>query len=162
MAAQTFVGAKAKASYPISSFIGAGVVSVGFASFTVPEAPEVGDIYQLFNLPTGAVPIGGYFACTDIDTGTETLDIDIGIAANGVDAADPDFFTNSGLLSGDAITDFAFTNAANVRLFTGTFPVQQLGGKTMVQAVVNAVSAAGTTGTIFVVVFYTMPGKTTS
>lgn len=162
MTAQTFVLPKAKASYPVPHYIGAGIVMSQYDSFTIPETPEVGDIYQVFKLPLGAVPIGGYLATTDIDTGTESFDMDVGIAANGVDSADPDFFTNAGLLSGDAITDLIETNAANVRLFTGKFPVAQLGAVTTVQCVVNAVAAAGGTGTVTVRVDYLMPGNATS
>jgi hypothetical protein len=162
MTAQTFVGPDAAANIPVPGYIGAGVVNARYTTFTIPETPEVGDIYQLFYLPDGAVPIGGYLATTDIDTGTETFDMDVGIAANGVDSADPDFFTNAGLLSGDAITDLIETNAANYRPFTGKFPVVQLGAKTMVQAVVNAVAAAGGTGTFTVLVLYLLPGKSTS
>lgn len=163
MTAQTFTGADAKRKKPIPGNSGlAGVVHSQYTTFTIPETPEVGDIYELFLLPEGAMPIGGYLACTDIDTGTETFDMDVGIADNGVDGADPDFFTNAGLLSGDAITDFALTNAANIRIFTGKFPVVQLGAKTVVQAVVNAVANAGATGTITVRVDYLMPGSSTS
>jgi hypothetical protein len=114
-------------------------------------------------LPKGAVPIGGYFSAVDLDTGTETLDIDIGIADNGVDGADPDFFANSGVLSGDAIaTDLPLTNAANLRLFTGPFPVVQLGAKTKVQAVCNAAANATGTGKMVVRIDYITPGSATS
>jgi hypothetical protein len=102
-------------------------------------------------------------ATTDIDTGTETFDMDVGIAANGVDSADPDFFSNSGVISGDAIaTEFVLTNGAFYRPFIGKFPVAQLGAKTLVQCVVNAVAAAGGTGTISVRVDFLMPGSATS
>lgn len=163
MTAQTFTFAKAKASYPVPHYIGAGIVMSQYDTITIPETPEVGDIYQVFKLPLGAVPIGGYLATTDIDTGTETFDMDVGIAANGVDSADPDFFSNSGLMSGDAIgADLPLTNAANYRPFTGKFPVAQLGALTTVECVVNAVAAAGATGTFTVRVDYLMPGVATS
>lgn len=162
MAAATFKSTKAGENVPVPSYIGGGVILSQYVTMTVPETPEVGDIYQLFYLPDGAIPVGGYLATTDIDTGTETFDMDVGIAANGVDVADPDFFCNSGVLSGDAITDFAFTNAANVRLFTGKFPVVQLGAKTMVQAQVIGLANAGATGTFTVRVDFLLPGKPVS
>lgn len=162
MAAANFKSTKGTTKTPVPSFIGAGVLMTQYVKFTVPETPEVGDTYDLFYLPDGAQPVGGYMAATDIDTGTETFDMDVGITANGVDSADPDFFTNSGVLTGDAITDLPLTNAANVRLFTGSFPVEQLGAKTLVQAVVNAVAAGGATGSFVVRVDYLLPGKATS
>jgi len=164
MAAQTFTSTGQSSSAPVGGDPGQGarILNSLYHTFTIPETPEVGDIYVVGYLPRGAVPCGGYLATTDIDTGTETFDMDVGIAANGVDSADPDFFTNSGVLTGDAITDFAFTNAANVRLFTGAFPVAQLGAKTRVQCQVIAVAAGGATGTVTIRVDYLMPGKATS
>lgn len=153
MAAQTFTGARAAADFPVTKHHGAGVLQVAYADYAIPETPEVGDVYKLCKLPAGAKPIGGYFAATDVDTGTETLDIDLGIAANGVDAADPDFFCNSGVLSGDAITDLILTNAGNLRPIVFT-TLTTLGAETTVQAVVNAVAAAGGTGRICAVIYF--------
>jgi hypothetical protein len=122
-----------------------------------PTPPDIG------YLPDGAVPLGGYYASTDIDTGTETLDIDCGITDNGVDGADPDFFMNGGLESGDAISaDLPLTNCANYRPFLGPFPKKQLGAKTLVQLKCNTIAAAGGTGQIMVRVDYMCPGKATS
>lgn len=156
MAASTFTGTRAAATFPVFQPLGAGALAVAYADYAIPETPEVGDVYKLFKLPKGAVPVGGYFAATDIDTGTETFDIDLGIAANGVDAADPDFFMNGGLFTGDAITDLPLTNAANFRPITFT-TLTTLGAETTVQAVVNAVAAAGGTGRICAVVYYVVP-----
>ena len=53
-------------------------------------------------MPAGATVIGGWLSATDMDTdATETLDIDIGYAANGDVVADPDAFGNFGVLTGD-------------------------------------------------------------
>lgn len=164
MAAQTFTLGSSANTTAIGGNPGAGarVVHSLYETITLPEVPEVGDIYKIGWLPKGAVPIGGYYAATDIDTGTETFDMDIGIAANGVDSADPDFFVNSGVQSGDAITDFALTNAANIRMITGKFPVVQLGANTLVQGQVIAVAHGGGTGTFTVRIDYLMPGVSTS
>lgn len=164
MAAQTFTIPRT-APIPGNPGAGAGVVHSQYRTYTIPETPEVGDIYELFMLPKGAVPIGGYLSAQDIDTNaTETFDMDVGIAANGVDAADPDFFTNAGVLIGDnAATEGVLTNAAQVRWFVGGFPVAQLGANTVVQAVVNAVAATFAASTKFTVrVDYLMPGVSSS
>lgn len=164
MTAQTFATTGQSATANVGGDIGVGVRVLHslYQTFTIPETPEVNDIYVVGYLPKGAQCVGGYMATTDVDTGTETFDMDLGIAANGVDVADPDFFCNAGLLSGDAITDFALTNAANVRMLTGPFPVAVLGAKTRVQAIVNAVANAGGTGTVTVRIDFLMPGSSTS
>lgn len=141
-------------------------------------APVVQTLYRVINittiavatntidigyLPAGAVPIGGYFSAVDLDTGTETLDMDLGITDNGTDGADPDFFMNGGLFSGDAIaTDFILTNASNYRPITGPFPVVQLTAKTLVQLIFNTAAAATGTGKFVVRIDYLTPGKATS
>ena len=99
--------------------------------------------------------IGGYFRGEDIDTGTETLDIDIGWAANGVEAADTDGFGNFGVLTGDVTTDVkpevSILYPLNNTLKSG--PVS-FSAKTKIQGLVNAVAAAGGTGALWVVLFY--------
>lgn len=156
MTAQTFTGTRASATLPVYKPSGAGDLAVAYGAYTLAEVPEVGDIYTLCRLPKGAIVVGGYMALTDIDTGTETLDIDLGYAANGVDALSAAAYVNSGVLTGDAITDFALTGAANVRQITKTsFPA--LGAETIVQATVNAVAAAGGTGTISCVIYFIVP-----
>lgn len=152
MAAQVFTGSRSAANFPV--FAGTyGNVRVAYGSCAVSEAVEVGDTWRLCKLPKGAIPLSGYFACDDIDTGTETLDIDLGIEANGVDAADPDFFVNAGVLSGDAITDFALTGVSNYRQIAfKTFT--ELGAETQVTATANAVAAGGGTGTVSCVIYY--------
>lgn len=145
---------------------GPGIVHAQYAIIDVTTIAVANDLTDLFYLPKGAVPIGGYYSSADLDTGTETLDIDIGIAANGVDSADPDFFMNGGVMTGDAPDDVdttgAFTNFANVREFRGPFPVTQLGAKTLVQMKCIAAANATGTGKIVVRVDYLMPGNATS
>lgn len=113
-------------------------------------------------LPKGAIPIGGYFASVDLDTGTGVLDMDLGITANGVDVADPDFFMNGGAFTGAAITDMPLTNGACYRPLIGPFPVTQLGAKTLVQMLTNTAANAGGVGKFAVCIHYIMPGTATS
>jgi hypothetical protein len=128
---------------------------------TIAVATNTADVGYL---PKGAIPIGGYFACVDLDTGTEALDMDLGFAGNGVDTADPDYFMNGGLFSGDAIaTDFILTNAANYRPITGPFPVvTQFGAKTLVQLITNTAANATGTGKCCIRIDYLVPGMPTS
>jgi len=143
---------------PTPSFVGGGVLLSRYVTFTIPEVPEVGDTYDFFRLPAGAVPVGGYAVVSDIDTGTETFELDIGIAASeGGAVIDADYFTNSGVLTGDAATP-PLTNGAEIRHFNGPFPTQpQLLAETIVRGTVIAVAAAGGTGTVTVRVDYLEP-----
>lgn len=142
---------------------GPNLVHALFCVVDITAAWVAADTITVGYLPNGAVPIGGYYSAVDIDTGAETLDVDLGIAANGVDSADADFFTNSGVLSGDAIaTDLPLTNAANLRLLTGPFPVTQLGAKTQVLLTCVAASNGGHVGKMVVCINYLMPGLATS
>lgn len=117
-------------------------------------------------LPKGAIVVGGCFTAADLDTGTEALDMDLGITANGVDSADPDFFMNGGIFTGDAADDVdttgAFTNYANRRDFGGPFPVTQLGAKTLVQLITNVAANATGTGKCVIRIDYITPGASTS
>lgn len=157
MAAQTFTATRAASTLPVYRGAGGGDLCVAYGTFTLTEVPEVGDIWQLCRLPAGAVVTGGYFAATDIDTGTETLDIDLGWAGNGTEAADSDGFGNFGLISGDSPgVDITNGITANTRrLSFTTFPT--FTRETIVQAQCIAVAAAGGTGTIAVVIEYVVP-----
>lgn len=157
MAASTFTGTRAAADFPVYKGQGSGAVQVARGSFTLTEVPEVGDIWKLCKLPAGAVVIGGYFAATDIDTGTETLDIDLGYAANGVEAADPDGFGNFGLISGDSPGVDITNGVVAVQRALGFTSPPSFTNETTVQAQCIAVAAAGGTGTIATVIYFVVP-----
>ncbi len=99
-----------------------GVVHAAVGEISVDANPADGDIYTLVTLPAGALVLDAEFWIDDLDTGTETLDIDFGWASNGggsetytasdgttytnaFGTADPNGFVTSGVLTGDATTD---------------------------------------------------------
>jgi len=125
-----------------------GVVIRAAAKFTISTALAQNDVVKMLRLPAGATVVEGRLKATDIDTGTETLDIDIGWAANGVDVADEDGYGNLGVWTGDTNNDFPF---ANDLWTTGprTFTVP-----TDIQLDVNAVAAGGGTGVIWMIIDY--------
>ncbi|HEY9219541.1 MAG TPA: hypothetical protein VIO94_15950 [Phenylobacterium sp.] len=157
MAASTFTGTRAEADFPVFKAHGSGVMQVARGVFTLTEVPEVGDVWKLCKLPAGAVVIGGYFAATDIDTGTETLDIDLGWAANGAESADPDGFGNFGLISGDSPGVDVTNGVVAVQRNLGFTSPPTFTRETVVQAQCVAVAAAGGTGTIAAVIHYVVP-----
>lgn len=155
----TLSAARAAASLPVYKGIGGGQLCAAYGVYEIAANPTAADIIQMCRLPAGAVVLGGWLYGDDIDTGTEALDIDIGWAANGVDAADPDGFGNFGVMDGDVISQLKPV-AGLIYPFQGvlladgpkTFSVE-----TIIQLVVNAPANAGGTGTVSIVVHYIVP-----
>jgi hypothetical protein len=162
MVAETLTATRGATGFPIAGPSLAGVLQCAYGSYTIGAAVEDGDIFEMCWVPAGAVVVGGMFYGADLDTGTETLDMDLGWAANGgsgtYDAADPDGLGNLGVLTGDA---FALGNVSPVAglmyplsgiLATGVLPF--FTKKTKLQVEANVAGNAGHTGTISLVVYY--------
>ncbi|MCH8294485.1 hypothetical protein IH992_25660 [Candidatus Poribacteria bacterium] len=130
-----------------------------FGVIAVSAAPAAADIYQMCRLPKGAVVLGGFFYADDLDTGVETLDMDVGWAANGAEAADPDGLGNFGVLTGDAVIGYkpevgTLLPLAGVLLTAGS---QAFTKETIIQVVANVVAATFAAGNMTVVVDYIVP-----
>lgn len=162
--AETLVSINGVAGIPVYGQGNAGSLKVTYGTYTIAAVVEDGDIFQMCRIPSGATIVGGWFYGADVDTGTETLDMDVGWAANGgsgtYDAADPDGLGNLGTITGDP---FAAGNVANVAgiqypllglLLTGVLPT--FTEETVIQIEANTASNAGHTGIITIVVFYTI------
>lgn len=161
MAAETLTATRGKSTFPVYKPCGAGALGVAYGTYTIGANVEDGDIFEMCRIPAGATIVGGWFYGADLDTGTETLDMDIGWAANGAEAADPDGLGNLGVLTGDA---FAAGNVSPVTglqyplsgvLAAGTLP--SFTKETIIQIEANAAAATGGTGAIALVVFYVVP-----
>lgn len=156
MAAETLTATRALAGFPVGGVGPATSLHIATGTYEIAANVEDGDIFEMCKLPANAVVVGGMIYGDDLDTGTETLDMDIGWAANGTDAADPDGFGNLGVWTGDAITDWK--PVAGIM-----YPLQGVllsGGpkkfseETTIQIEANAAAATGGTGTVSVVVYY--------
>lgn len=122
---------------------------------------EDGDIRKVLKLPGPCLVVGGELWAGDLDSGTEAIDIDVGWAANGGGAAthvmslpggstytftnaaenaSATGFINSGVFTGDVITDLvaAGINYRPVPLITGPLYFSH---ETQVQFEVNAAAA---------------------
>lgn len=134
-----------------------GVITA-YGEINVAANPADGDIYELVKIPAGATVLGGYLMADDLDTNaTETLDMDIGWAANGTEAADPDGFGNLGVWTGDAITGIK-PEVGNYFVLGGvlfTTGPQTFTGETTIQVEANAAAATFAAGKMWVVVHYT-------
>jgi hypothetical protein len=117
--------------------------------------------------------VGGCIAADDIDTGTETLDLDVGWAANGGGAAtfydsktgltltnsgenaSVAGFCNGGVFTGDGSAE-VYNAGVNYRALVFPMPLY-FSEKTMVQVEANAASHGGHTGTFGIYIDYIMP-----
>lgn len=146
-------------------------VKAAFGKYTYSAAPSANDLANLCKIPKNSLVLWGFLATDDIDTGTETLEVDVGFTANGGStatvtdstgttwtnnnsgSASATAFVDSGVLTGDTVTDLIA--GMNWRPFQGvkTGPMF-FSEETTVQAKITAAAAAGGTGTISVVVFY--------
>jgi hypothetical protein len=121
--------------------------------------PVAADIYQLAWVPAGFTVTGGFMYLDDIDTNaSETIDIDMGWAANGgsgtYDTLDADGLGNFGVMNGDAFAAPSISSSVgNVVPFSGIladgiFPF--FTKKTLIQATCVATAATFAAGRLSV------------
>lgn len=162
-AAETVRSSTASLGYPVYGQGLAGNMKIAHGTYEVAANVEDGDIFKMCKIPAGATIVGGMLFGDDLDTNaTETLDMDIGWAANGgsgtYDSADPDGLGNLGVWEGDTVANHAI-EVGNVFHMTGVMADGDLPTftrETTIQVEANAVSATFAAGAISVVVYYTM------
>lgn len=159
--ATSFTTTRAAADFPVFQPTGSGVLCAAYASVTFDDDVTLAAALtvSMCKLPANAVLLGGYVMGADIDTGTEAFDFDIGWAANGVDAADPDGLGNLGVMSGDVITELKPVAGIYVP-FQGllfTDGPKTFTKPTTLTLTVNADANAGGTGKLTMVAFYVVP-----
>lgn len=165
MTAETLTATRAADTFPTFKASGAGLVCAAYGTYEIAANVEDGDIFEMCKVPAGAVILGGYFYGDDLDTGTESIDLDVGWAANGgsgtYDSADPDGLGNLGVLTGDV---FAAGNVSPVvglvYPFSGVLAdgdLPSFTNETTIQVEANAAAATFAAGAISVVVFYVVP-----
>lgn len=157
MAAETLTATRAKDSFPVAGHGDAMNLKVATGTYEIAANVEDGDIFEMCKVPANAVVVMGWLYGDDLDTNaTETLDMDIGWASNGTDAADPDGFGNLGVWAGDAVAEIK----PEVSIFYPLGGVLRTAGpkkfaeETTIQIEANAAAATGGTGTVTVVVLY--------
>lgn len=155
----TFTAARAASNLPVVR-PAAGSLAVAWGTIEVTANPVAADIYQMCRIPRGAVVTGGWIYSDDLDTNaTETLDLDIGWAANGVESADPDGFGNLGVLGTDTVAGVKPEGGYNFP-FGGTLITdgpRSFSAETIIQVTTVATAATFAAGTLSVVVYYYVP-----
>ena len=152
----TFSATNSAATAPVFENNLRGVKHTAYGSITLAANPAINDVLEFCWIPAGATIVGGRFRGQDLDTnGTPTLDIDIGWAANGVEAADTDGLGNFGVLNGSAVTNYLPEGGYNLPL-NGTLNTgpKQFTNRTKITGIVNAAAATFAAGTIWVEVEY--------
>lgn len=163
----TFTATNGNINVPKSGVGYAGSIKYVKGEIDVAVNPVAADIYEMCWVPAGATIIGGYFRGDRLDTNaTETLDIDVGWAANGgsgtYDGIDADGLLNTGVMTGDAFVTGSVANVAavgynyplNGLLLTGVCPT--FTKETLIQLTTVATAATFAAGTLSVVIFYTI------
>ena len=156
MTAETLTTSRSASTFPVSAGSTHGQVMAAFGTYEIAAVVEDGDIFEMCRIPKDAVVIMGWVMADDIDTGTEVLDMDVGWAGNGTEAADPDGFGDLGVWTGDAVTDIK-PEATIFYPFGGVLRVtgpQHFSAETIIQVEANVASNAGHVGTLTVVVLY--------
>jgi hypothetical protein len=155
----TFTAARAASNLPVVR-PAAGSLAVAWGTIEVAANPVAADIYQMCRLPRGAVVTGGWIYSDDLDTNAaETLDLDVGWAANGVEVADPDGFGNLGVMGTDTVAGIK-PEAGYQFPFGGTLITdgpRSFSAETIVQVTCVATAATFAAGTLSVVVYYYVP-----
>ena len=158
MAADTTASVQVSATKPIYQPVGAGLVCRGFGTLAIAAAFEVGDIMQMYRLPKNAVVFDGMMYGGDLDDGTEALELDCGWAANGTESLDADGFGDLGVITGDAITGLRAAASIYYPLQKTIFTdgPKSFSAETVIQITAVAASHGGHTGTINLIILYTM------
>lgn len=154
MAAATLAGTRASATFPKGGSGPSFDVKAAWGTVTVDASSEDGDIFQLCRVPAGATVIGGWITSGDGDTGIEALDIDLGWAANGVDAADPDGFGNLGTWTGDASKTSPTGNFFHMAGVLQTVGPKTFTAETIIQVETNTAAATGAAMELTGVILY--------
>lgn len=147
------------ATAPIYQPMGAGAAGVAMGFYNLLVNPTANDVIRFCKVPKGAIVYAGFLTGADIDTGAETLDIDIGWEDNGSDVADTDGFGNMGVLDGDTVSQIIpvagiWRPLQNIMLNPG---YKTFARETWISGLVNVTAAAGGTGYIGVRVNYVVP-----
>ena len=156
----TSTATRAAATFPVFKPVGAGVLCAAYGQLEVTANPAASDVFELCRIPKGAVVVGGWIRSDDLDTNaTETLDIDVGWAGNGIDAADPDGLGNLGVMGTDTVAGVKPEAGYNYA-FGGVLITEgpkAFSAETVITISVVAQAATFAAGTLSLVVLYVVP-----
>ena len=109
-------------------------------TLTIGTALTIGSTAYMLRLPKGFKAWSGHMVGSDLDTGTEALELDVGIVGSTA------LFLNSGVITGDAILDLKPTVGIYYPLFAGgsVLPYSATADTDVIITVTAAAEAGGT------------------
>lgn len=124
-----------------------GSLKVVYGSIELGTAVVINDTVNVATMPAGFTPLFGFMQGDDIDTGTESLELDVGITG------DTTKYLNSGVVTGDVITGIKTLASIWMPLGEDLFTVKptKLTADTDLIVKVTAAPNAGGTGTLTVI-----------
>lgn len=128
---------------------GAGTVKCLFGTIEIAAALSANDVIKFFTAPVGFTPLWGELVGDDIDTGTATLEIDIGIAGSTTK------YLNSGVITGNTIANDKITVGIKIPLQEELMTVKPTAftSETDIIGTITAAANAGGTGTLTLYMF---------
>ena len=153
--AATVTSTQADTGAPYFKPTGSGYLAVAHGVYEETSPHAAGDVWQMVKVPGGSCVVDGIVRADDIDTADETLDVNIGWEANGIENADSDGFGNLGIWTGDAVTDVK-PDATIMYRFNGALKDGPVCFHDDTNIVLTSVSpaAGGGSGTLAVTVYY--------
>jgi hypothetical protein len=119
-----------------------GDLKVLYGTRTFAAAASAADVVKMFKIPVGFTPLFGYLVGSDIDTGTEALELDVGVTGDATK------YLDSGVLTGDTIaTPGKITVGLSVPLQEDLMTVKPTAVTTEVDCIVTVTAAANAGGT---------------
>lgn len=127
----------------------AGDLKCLFGSIEIATAHSAADTINFFTAPKGFTPLFGWLVGDDLDTGTEALEIDIGISG------DTTKYLNSGVITGDTAANEKITVGIKIPLQEDLMLVKPTAftADTDIIGTVTAAANAGGTGTLTLMMF---------
>lgn len=122
----------------------ANSLKVLYGTYEIGTALSAADVVKMFVAPAGFTPLFGFLQGDDLDTGTEAIEIDVGITGDSTK------YLNSGVITGDVITGIKTLASIWMPLGEDLFTVKPTAftSDTEVILTFTAAANAGGTGTI--------------
>lgn len=151
-----------RATDPVNNVSLGGVAHIARGTYEIASALSATDTVTFCSIPANSTVVFGFLSGDDIDTGAEELEIDVG------DGTDPDLYLDSGVITGDAVTNLLPTYASGGLFFLPFNGVLKNGPLTptadstdanisKIIGTITAAAKAGGTGTLNLLALYEVP-----
>ncbi len=139
---------------PKAQISGNGGSRIIGATYEITAALSANDLIYMVQIPAGFELWHGWILCDDIDTGTATLELDVGISGSAQK------FLNSGVLNGSAVTNYNPEGGIIVPFNVAGIPYTPTSATDIIVTVTAAANAGGTgTVNLFVMGNYLPPSR---